>query len=149
MDRAEFPLATTSFIPVTIDATPSPRLHQLNRHIPLVLIPKSSTSAKQDRRGSAQGLDQHTSHSGPVWDQIAPKTKLSIILKALDRDMFAELFLNIYDVIKIQISDWTADNSRFIYTFKYFKDKIILKIFGEVCDLNQLYTIGNVCKNSF
>ena len=31
----------------------------------------------------------------------------------------------------------------------YCKDKIMFKQFAEVCDLNPLYTISNVCKKGF
>ena len=33
--------------------------------------------------------------------------------------MSMEVFLNIYDIIKILISDWTVDNSRFIASIEY------------------------------
>ena len=52
--------------------------------------------------------------------RVRPKLNCPLFGGILDPDMFSdpqmsmEVFLNIYDVIKILISDWTTDNSHFI-----------------------------------
>ena len=69
-----------------------------------------------------------------------------------DPQISIKMFLNIYDVTKILISDWTAAeftlyslncvfaryklhySSVYVTVVNYFKDKIIVKQFAEVCD---------------
>ena len=64
------------------------------------------------------------------WARVGPKCakiQVSNMMMAwlLDPDMFSdpqmsiEVLLNIYDVIKILSSDWTADNSRFIASIAF------------------------------